>query len=66
MSVDRAKQRIALSLKALKAAPAKPEKPADDTPDDEPEAPRRKRKEDKNLKGGISTPTGGEKFGLKW
>lgn len=63
LSVDRSKQRIALSLKALTAAPAKPEKEA---ADDEPEAPRPERKNFKNLKGGISTPTGGEQFGLKW
>ncbi|MEQ8848375.1 S1 RNA-binding domain-containing protein [Botrimarina sp.] len=65
LSVDRSKQRIALSLKALMAAPAKAEKPSDDEPD-EPDASRRKRKNFKNLKGGISTPTGGEQFGLKW
>lgn len=66
LSVDRPKQRIALSVKALMAAPAKPEA----TPAEEPaaveEAPRPTRKYDKNLKGGIGGPSGGEKFGLKW
>ena len=64
LSIDRGKQRIALSLKALKAAPAKPEKPE---PADEPEEPpRERRKQPKNLKGGIGRPSGGEQFGLKW
>ncbi|TWT99278.1 hypothetical protein Pla108_02130 [Botrimarina colliarenosi] len=65
LSVDRGKQRIALSLKALMAAPAKPDPKEDDYPVEE-EGPKQERKEFKNLKGGIGAPSGGEKFGLKW
>ncbi|HEX6963957.1 MAG TPA: S1 RNA-binding domain-containing protein [Lacipirellula sp.] len=72
LTVDVNAQRISLSLKALLPPPEKPEKKAP-----EPEARReptpeelkrqeRRRKEASELKGGISTPTGGEKFGLKW
>ncbi|MEO1498828.1 MAG: S1 RNA-binding domain-containing protein, partial [Planctomycetota bacterium] len=66
MSVDRGKQRIALSLKALKAAPPKPDrgKKEIDYPD-EPEQ-KQPRKKFKGLKGGISSPSGGDQFGLKW
>lgn len=66
LSVDRGKQRIALSMKALMAAPAKPDKPSreDDYPEEE--SPKRDRKKFKNLKGGIGGPSGGEQFGLKW
>ena len=67
LSVDMSKQRIALSMKALMAAPVKEEKPADEDmplPADAPKPPRKKR--DKNLKGGIGGPSGGEQFGLKW
>jgi small subunit ribosomal protein S1 len=73
LSVDVDAQRISLSLKALLPPPEKPEP----KPKREPEPPReptpeelkraeRRRKEASELKGGISTPTGGEKFGLKW
>lgn len=63
VSVDRNKQRIALSKKALLAAPAKAEsKPRDD----EPEEPRPERKTFKNLKGGTGGGGDGGKFGLKW
>ena len=63
LSVDRGKQRIALSLKALMAAPPKPErKPREE----EPEEPKRERPKFKNLKGGTGGDSGGEQFGLKW
>ncbi|TWT88841.1 30S ribosomal protein S1 [Pseudobythopirellula maris] len=67
LSVDRNKQRIALSLKALTAAPARekrPEEPPEPPPS--PEEIARKKKRDAKLKGGIGGPSGGEKFGLKW
>jgi ribosomal protein S1 len=66
LSVDRSKQRIALSVKALMAAPPKPEAAPREEEPQEPEAPKPERKQFKNLKGGIGTPTGGEQFGLKW
>ena len=66
LSVDRSKQRIALSLKALKAAPVKEEKTADEDLSLPKDAPRKPRRKDKNLKGGIGGPSGGEQFGLKW
>ncbi|TWT47722.1 30S ribosomal protein S1 [Botrimarina hoheduenensis] len=66
VSVDRGKQRIALSLKAMMAPPPKPEGGKKETEyADEPET-RQPRQSFKGLKGGISTPTGGENFGLKW
>jgi small subunit ribosomal protein S1 len=68
LSVDKEKQRIGLSLKALLA---KPEKPGDKQtadgdmplPADAPKPPQRKYKE---LKGGTGSPSGGQKFGLNW
>jgi len=65
LSVDVDAQRIGLSLKALLPEPEKPAAPAkQDKTEDEP--PRRRKKYDKNLKGGIGGPSGGEQFGLKW
>jgi small subunit ribosomal protein S1 len=67
VSFDRDAQRIGLSLKALLPAPEKPKQEPR-----EPEHPpvgslqRREKESDKHLKGGISAPSGGEKFGLKW
>ena len=68
LSVDREAQRIGLSLKALMPAPEKPESKSRDKASPTPsEQPRQRRKEsDKHLKGGISSPTGGKKFGLNW
>ena len=66
LSVDRGKQRIALSVKALMAAPPKPEAAQREEESQEPEAPKPERKKFKNLKGGTGAPTGGEQFGLKW
>ncbi|MEX0641515.1 MAG: S1 RNA-binding domain-containing protein [Pirellulales bacterium] len=68
MSVDKEKQRIGLSLKALQARPEKPgEKRVEDEdmplPADAPKPPRKKQT---NLKGGIGGPSGGDKFGLNW
>lgn len=69
LSVDTDAQRIGLSLKALMP---KPEKASgggkkDDADIPPPENIQRKKKEsDKNLKGGIGGPSGGEQFGLKW
>lgn len=69
LSVDKEKQRIALSLKALMEPPVKEgeEKIADEDlplPADAPKPP--KKRQDANLKGGIGGPSGGEQFGLKW
>lgn len=67
VSFDREAQRIGLSLKALLPPPEKPKAEPTD-----PEHPpieslhRREKESDKHLKGGISAPSGGEKFGLKW
>ncbi len=68
LSVDTEKQRIGLSLKALLAMPEKADekKLADEDlplPADAPQPPRLKQGQ---LKGGISGPSGGEKFGLNW
>lgn len=65
LSVDRGKQRIALSLKALSAAPARTDRAKKGDYPEEPET-HEPRKEFKNLKGGTGGPSGGEKFGLKW
>jgi small subunit ribosomal protein S1 len=69
MSVDKEKQRIALSLKALTEPPKKAGgkeelEETDFTPP--PGAPKAPAKRQGNLKGGTSGPSGGEKFGLKW
>ena len=68
LSVDPEAQRIGLSLKALMPAPEKPESKSRDEGSPAPsEQPRQRRKQsDKHLKGGISSPSGGEQFGLKW
>ena len=73
LSVDADAQRISLSLKALLPPPEKPEPkkapepepPREPTPEELKRAERRRKMADE-LKGGISTPSGGEKFGLKW
>ncbi len=65
LAVDRDKQRIGLSLKALQPKP----EPAAGKPKrqdaEEPEVPKYK-PTNKNLKGGLGGPSGGEQFGLKW
>jgi small subunit ribosomal protein S1 len=75
LSIDPENQRIALSLKALLPPPERPadkrperaERPArpEPTPEELKKAEERREKQ-KLLKGGISTPSGGEQFGLKW
>lgn len=69
MSVDKEKQRIALSLKALSEPPKKANEKeeleaTDFTPP--PGAPKAPAKRQGNLKGGTGGLSGGEKFGLKW
>jgi ribosomal protein S1 len=68
LSVDAEKQRIGLSLKALMARPEKPgdKKVADEDVPLPADAPKPPRKQNAQLKGGISGPSGGEKFGLNW
>lgn len=69
LSVDREAQRIGLSLRALVAPPAgasgkeKNEAEEFELPKDAPKKPKECRSD---LKGGVGTSTGGEKFGLKW
>ncbi|MGI9457914.1 MAG: S1 RNA-binding domain-containing protein, partial [Aeoliella sp.] len=69
LSVDREKQRISLSLKALMEPPKKAgdkddEQPTDFTPP--PDAPKAPRPRAGTLKGGTGGTSGGEQFGLKW
>src|SRR3954468_20521155 len=68
LSVDEENQRIGLSLKALLTAPQKPgqQKVEDEDlplPADAPKPPPKRHQE---LKGGTGSPSGGDKFGLKW
>jgi small subunit ribosomal protein S1 len=68
LSVDAENQRISLSLKALLTPPDKPgqQKVADEDmplPEGAPKPPKKKYEQ---LKGGVSGPAGGEKFGLNW
>ena len=65
LSLDKEQQRISLSLKALEARP----EPAGKKKEEEDLAiptPIPQRKNQGPLKGGVSGPSGGEKFGLKW
>lgn len=68
LSTDKQAQRISLSLKALTPAPqsADKEKEAEEKAIAELEASNKPVKHKGQLKGGVSRPTGGEKFGLKW
>jgi small subunit ribosomal protein S1 len=68
LSVDEENQRISLSLKALLPPPEKPgqQKMADEDMPLPPGAPKPPQKRAQELKGGVSGPSGGEKFGLKW
>jgi small subunit ribosomal protein S1 len=67
VSFDRDAQRIGLSLKALLPPPEKPKHEPREAEHPPSESLQRREKEtDKHLKGGISAPSGGEKFGLKW
>ena len=62
LSVDADSQKISLSMKAAMAAPEKPKAKEED------EEPARvvKTKDPGSLKGGVTRPSGGEQFGLKW
>jgi small subunit ribosomal protein S1 len=68
LSVDAENQRISLSLKALLAPPEKPgqQKVADEDMPLRADAPKPPKRKQQDLKGGIGSPSGGEKFGLKW
>jgi len=67
LSIDTEAQRIGLSLKALMPAPEKSaSKPRQEKLPTEFDQPRKSKESDKNLKGGIGGPSGGEQFGLKW
>lgn len=68
LSVDRDKQRIGLSLRALLEPPKKAgdEEKADADFAPPPDAPKAPEKRKGDLKGGIGGPSGGEQFGLKW
>ncbi len=66
LSVDTEAQRIGLSLKALMPEPEKPVSSRREKLPTSHDAPRRHKESDKHLKGGISGPSGGEQFGLKW
>ena len=73
LAIDVAAQRIGLSLKALMPKPEQSKtqraKPAEPDPAEvaaRAEASRKREEQTKLLKGGISAPSGGEKFGLKW
>ena len=72
LSIDLQQQRIGLSLKALSAPPQQAKGEGNTAGDDEPEfvppadAPKTPKKRQGELKGGISGPSGGEHFGLKW
>ena len=46
--------------------PKKEEQKPQRTEETQEETKPQRKKSNKHLKGGISTPTGGEKFGLKW
>lgn len=67
LNVDPENQRISLSLKALLPPPANAKKKEEEPVEEvevRPAAANPKR--NKALKGGISRPSGGEQFGLKW
>lgn len=68
LSVDKEKQRIGLSLRALTEAPKKKgdEETAETDFTPPPDAPKAPEKRKGQLKGGTGGPSGGEKFGLKW
>ena len=68
LAVDREKQRISLSLKAMLPPPSKKEEEKLDDEDlaPPPDALKSSPRRHKSLKGGLGGPSGGEKFGLKW
>ena len=65
VSVDPAKQRIGLSLKALETK-AQPVEPEEEIVEETPEQIAKRRKKEASLKGGLGSASGGEQFGLKW
>ena len=68
LSIDPDKQKMSLSLKALLPAPVKEVKKTEKK-EREPDVPPRElavKKRSKPLKGGTSTGSGGDQFGLKW
>jgi small subunit ribosomal protein S1 len=64
LSVDPGNQRISLSIKATQARPESERRQRDSQP--EPEVAVAPKKQNKNLRGGVGKPTGGEAFGLRW
>jgi small subunit ribosomal protein S1 len=68
LSVDSQQQRISLSFKALMEPPVRPgqQKVADEDMPLPADAPKPPKKRAANLKGGVGSPSGGEKFGLNW
>jgi len=68
LTVDRDKQRIGLSLKALMEPPKKEGADDEQTTDFAlpPDAPKAPEKRKGTLKGGTTGGSGGEQFGLKW
>lgn len=66
VSVDKKNQRIGLSVKALTQDPKAKNRPKQEDEAPEPEVSSKRRKSNETLKGGISRPSGGEAFGLKW
>jgi small subunit ribosomal protein S1 len=68
LSVDAAKQRISLSLRALAPKPMKEDqkKPADEDLAPPPDAPKAPPKRPQQLKGGVGGTSGGEDVGLNW
>jgi predicted RNA-binding protein with RPS1 domain len=68
LSVDVAKQRISLSLRALAPKPTKAEdqKPADEDLAPPPGAPKPPPRRHQQLKGGVGGNSGGEQVGLNW
>lgn len=66
LSVDRDKQRIALSLRALKPRPEREPAKQEAPPIEFEQTPGRQRADRTKLKGGMSHKSGGEQFGLRW
>ena len=66
LSIDKEKQKISLSMKALLPEPEKKDKKVDEGSEDEPIRPSAVKKRNKPLRGGTSGRSDGDKFGLKW
>jgi small subunit ribosomal protein S1 len=65
LSVDTAAQRISLSMKAM-SSPPEPVKKEEEVAEAAPVKASNKTKRTGPLLGGISRPSGGDRFGLKW